>query len=328
MTIFERENKRRRPADPNSSNPNVTPDSCTGHHSSTEHPGNRNEDASSRQKRVYHIYQNSSEDPNFEAEMIKDSADTNSRHFHDVIDQDGKYLAQYQNVRGNARTGQYMDMSGTVRKITKNDIPLHMDTFASYEKDTGENGYLIASASPSRVPTIKPQARCDSTGTFVLDDASSIGPSLCGALSLPSRPVDDSTRSGNFQSPVYEDIPSTFDRSVPIREQQQSPEHTTIGRNYEHVPPPLNLNDPSYSTSIYFSKGKEEHGVDENGYLILETYAGESVDDQYVDKDKRALTDSLYKNKTSSEVDLHRVQSSHGKIKSVIYESIPDNTEL
>ncbi|XP_072166621.1 uncharacterized protein [Diadema setosum] len=325
-----RKNKPRRPADSNSSNANITSDSCTVHHSSTEHRLNRTGDAASRQESMYHIYQNSAENHNFEVERIKDSAGSNSQPLHDITNQDGEYLAQYKTIRSNTRIEQYMDMSGTIMKNIKNDITLHphMDTFAANEKDTDENGYLMAGVSPRRVPTIKPQAGCDATKTFVLDDSLSIGPSTCGALSLPSRPVDDSTRSGNFQSPVYEDIPSTFDRSVPIREQQQSPEHTTIGRNYEHVPPPLNLNDPSYSTSIYLSKGREEHGVDENGYLILETYAGESVGDQYFDKDKRSPSDSLYKNKTSSEVDLHRAQSSHGITKSIIYESIPDNREL
>ncbi|XP_072166923.1 uncharacterized protein [Diadema setosum] len=325
-----RKKKRKGSSDSNNSNASTTPDSCTVHHSTTEHKLNRTGDAASQEESIYHINQNSAENHNFEAEVIKISTGTNSRHLHDVIDQDSEYLAPYQNIRGNTRTEQYMDMSGTVMKNIRKDITLHphTDTFAAKEKETDESGYLMPGVSPRTVPTIKPQALRDATGTFVLDDSLSIGPSPCGPLSLPSKPVDDSTRSGNFQSPVYEDIPSILDRSVPIREQQQGPEYPTIGRIYEHVPPPLNLNDPSYSTSIYLSKGKEEHGVDENGYLILETYAGESVGDQYFVKDKRSPSDFLYKNKTSSEVDLHRAQSSHGITKSIIYESIPDNTEF
>ncbi|XP_072166932.1 uncharacterized protein [Diadema setosum] len=320
--------KRRRPADPDGSNVNVTPDSCAVHHSSTEHPGDKIEDASSRQKRVYQIYQNFSEDHNFEAEMIEDSAGTNFRHLHDVIDQDGEHLAQYQNVRGNARIEQYMDMSGTVNNSMRRDATFHpyVDSSAAVEKDTDENGYVVASVCPGRVSAIKLQARYDSTGTFVLDDALSIGPSPCGPLSLPSRPVDDSTRSGNFQSPVYEDIPSTYDQSAPIRKPPHSPKYPIIGRkNKRAPPPPMSPNDP---VSIYPNKEREEREVDENGYLILETCAGEIVDERHVGKDKRVPTASFYKDKTSSEVDLHRTQNSHGKIKSVIYESIPDNLKL
>ncbi|XP_072166931.1 uncharacterized protein [Diadema setosum] len=327
---YHRKKKRRRQADSDFSNANVTPNSCAVPHSSTEHPGNRNGDASSRQKIIYHIYHCAEVDDNFEAEMIKDSAGTNFRHLHDVIDQDSEYFAQYQTVRGNERIEQYMDMSGTVMKNIKKDVPLHprRDTFAAIEKDTDENGYLVSSVSQRRVTGIKPHARCDTTGTFVIDDLLSDGPLPYGAPFIPSIPVGDSTRSNDLQSPVYEDIPSTFDRSALAREPQRAPKYWIIGKKDKRAPPPMSPNDPLYSVSIYPKKEREEREVDENGYLILETCAGKIVDERHVGNDKRVPTACLYKDKTSSEVDLHGTQNSNGKIKSVIYESIPDNLKL
>ncbi|XP_072166809.1 uncharacterized protein [Diadema setosum] len=330
--IHRRKKKRRRPEDSSSSSANITPDSCAVHHSLTEHPGNRIGDASSRQKKVYQIYQNSAQNQNFEAEMIKDSADTNSRYLHDVIDQDSEYLEPYQNFRGNTGIEQYMDMSGTVTKnIKKDTLNPRRDTFAANEKDTDENGYLVSSVSQRRVTGIKPHARCDKTGTFVIDDALSDGPSPYGAPFIPSIPVGDSTRSSDLQSPVYEDIPSNIDQSAPIRKTQHAPKYRIIGIKDKQAPPlHKNPNVPLYSASIYPNEEREERGVDENGYLILETCAGGIVDERHVGKDKNVPTASFYKDKTSSEVVVsrHKTQNSHGKIKSVIYESIPYNLKL
>ncbi|XP_071512027.1 uncharacterized protein [Diadema antillarum] len=331
--IHRRKKKRRRPADSNSSSANITSNSCAVHHSSTEHPDNRIGDASSGRKKVYQIYQNSAQDHNFEAEMTKDSADTNSWHLHDVIDQDSEYLAPYQNVTGNTGIEQYMDMSGSVTKNIKKDITLNprWDTFAANEKDTDENGYLVSSVSQRRVAGIKPHARCGTTGTYVIDDALSDGPSPYGVPFIPSIPVGDSTRSSDLQSPVYEDIPSNIDRSAPTRETQHAPKYRIIGiKDKQATPLHKNPNVPLYSASIYPNKEREERGVDENGYLILETCAGGIVDERHVGKDKSVPTASFYKDKTSSEVVVsrHKTQNSHGKIKSVFYESIPYNLKL
>ncbi|XP_071504801.1 uncharacterized protein [Diadema antillarum] len=302
---------KRRPEDSSRSTTHtlhsINTNACTVHRRVPDHPRIQTRDATAHQEGVNHIYQNSTMDHPLRVGMANNLGNPSplnfiSRPLYDLLHYDGEDTANEdttncQNTSANAKIEHYMDMSGTVEKKKVNVKFLRSGDTSATEKDVDENGYLISNVSLLSATNNGPPRRYARTKTCNIDNVQSCEETIIRSISIPSTAAGNSVRCGDFQGSVYEDILSTSDQSAPIRESPREHEYSTIERNNTRDPLAIGLKNPLNSVSIYSSKQRQEPEVDENGYLVLEAYDGEIVEDRYVNMDKvQPSTTYLYEN--------------------------------
>ncbi|XP_072163654.1 uncharacterized protein [Diadema setosum] len=270
----------------------VNNDVCTVHRPLPDHPRIQTGQATANHDGFYHICQNSAENQSLDAGMINDLGNSSQMNF--ISDED---IVQYQNATANTKIEHYMDMSGTVKKKKANVEFLQSGNTSETEKDIDENGYPVSNVSLLGATNNGPPWSVGRAKVCVNNSVSSFEETTSRVLSIDSTAADNAVRCGNFHGSVYEDILSTSDQSAPIREPSRKHEYSTIERNNTRDPLAIGLKDPLYSVSIYSSKQRQEPEVDESGYLVIEAYDGEIVEDRYVNMDKvQPTTTYLYEN--------------------------------
>ncbi|XP_072176020.1 uncharacterized protein [Diadema setosum] len=197
--------------------------------------------------------------------MINDPKESISRSLHDVSHRDStkditEDIAQCQDTTADAKKEHYMDMTGNVKK-KKGDVEKFVECkdSSAAENDVDEHGYLISNVGPRGATNSEPPENFKSEKTG--DNLDSVQ-AMDKGLTIHSRPADGGC------GVTYEEIPSTSDQSEPIREPPRDREYSTIERNNDSLA--TGLNNALYSVSIYSRKEREEHDLDENGYLLLE----------------------------------------------------------
>ncbi|XP_072166431.1 uncharacterized protein [Diadema setosum] len=196
------------------------------------------------------IYQNISQSYIHETEESSErddrsSADTRSRPSHDVIQRDGKGVAQ----KATNKKGLYMDMSGAVKKLRRRSFTFvqSRDTSGEWdEEDMDEHGYILDDVNLPKGTRCQPRTRRATMESFDNDNAPSSGSPTRVELSVHPIAVNDAGKSWNFQSSIYQEIPSTFFQSSPsIPETQYANlKYRNIDKDYKIGPLVLDLNDP------------------------------------------------------------------------------------
>ncbi|XP_072163574.1 uncharacterized protein [Diadema setosum] len=252
---------------------------------------------------------------------IESSAETGSRSSYDVIHH-LKHVHECTNEAADNTKALYMEMSGAGKKGKKKVVILQSRHISEEEEDVDEDGYLLSNVSLHRGIRFQPAVSQDSKEPRGIDTVLPCGNKVGTALSYqPTRAAGDTSQSENVQSSIYHEISSASDQSAAIPEPQHSPTYLNIEGNYELGPYAMTLNDPSYSVSIYPSTSREEHEVDEHGYLVLEADTDGNTNDCFENQNNLLPTKIvLYKSTISARTEDH--------FNSTVYDSIPDEPKL
>ncbi|XP_071485489.1 uncharacterized protein [Diadema antillarum] len=240
--------------------------------------------------------------------------------------QDGQDASTCENTPANGKKKLYMDMSGRMKKTKKGSATFvqSRDTGADKE-DIDVDGYMLSNVDRYKNTRQNPQPS-DILETYGIGSGAQLGDATSTPLSFQSGAVDYPGRFGDIQLPDYQEIDFNFHRSVRNPECQYQPEYWNLDRNEKCSPVALDLNDPSYSASIYSNEQSEKHEVDEHGYLVLEASTGDITHDQFVDRSKMPPKKaSLYE---SEIVPGAYVQNRNSLVNSTLYESIPGIREV
>ncbi|XP_071485524.1 uncharacterized protein [Diadema antillarum] len=253
---------------------------------------------------------------------IESSAETGSCPSYDVIHQESEHFFECINTGADNTKALYMEMSGAGTKGKKKVVILQSRHISEEEEDVDEDGYLLSNVSLHGGTRFQPAASQDSKERCGSDTVLPCGNKGGTTLSnQPTRAPGDTSQSENVQSSIYHEIPSASDQSAAISEPQYSPTYLNIEGNYKLVPYAMTLNDPLYSISIYPSTSREEHEVDEHGYLVLEADTDGNISDCLESQNSLLPTKMvLYKSKISPRTEDH--------FNSTVYESIPDEQKL
>ncbi|XP_072163826.1 uncharacterized protein [Diadema setosum] len=169
----------------------------------------------------------------------------------------------------------YIDMSGPNQEKKE-------DTTAANSTDTsGEGSYQSPDVGGRRVTASQLLGSHNKTKAGDSVKTPSCHNTTSAGLSSHSKAEQYSPRSKHLQSSNQQEIVSTSDQFMPVpSEPQRLSKCKNISNVQKRVPLPKSPNDPSYSSSIYSSKPRESPEVNEQGYLVLATNAGEITPNQ------------------------------------------------